>query len=148
MDGKGWVGRGGEGEGIDAFGSVKGFFGKGRGGKVKTWFFVVEICEDKGLWHGWNVEVLGRRPQVLCSGNYYRLGVYIRRWTFICCWTQPYQPYEAEVTNSPISNICSISSNTAGGMGVFFAKGVPGWVNCSDYHFGNRWTRFEYPERR
>jgi len=34
------------------------------------------------VWHGWNVEVLGRRPQVLCSGNYYRLSVYIRRWTF------------------------------------------------------------------
>jgi len=32
----GWVGRGGEGEGIDAFGSVKGFWG--GGGKVKAWF--------------------------------------------------------------------------------------------------------------
>jgi len=88
----------------------------GGGWKGKSLVFVVEICEDMGLWHGWDVEVLGRRPQVLCSGNYYRLGVYI------CCWTQPYQPYEAEVTNSPISNICSISSNTAGGMGVFLQK--------------------------
>ncbi len=30
--------------------------------------------------------------------------------------------YEAEVTNSPISNIFSISSNTAGGMGIFLQR--------------------------